>query len=236
MERDPAVRDLVGSKLEKFVSRGYIQPGSVKSLISFFTVPKGDADVRVVFDGTRPGLNDTIWAPSFHLPTIKSLLPMVEPGSWQSDIDVGEQFYNYCLDPNLRAYCGLDVTEYVPLHSGKTRWLEWSHCVMGIKSSPHGCVKMQTLGEEVIRGNPRQHSKPFFYDSIILNLPGSPTYDPCLAKVCKVTSYHGCTAGDMVTYVDDIRTVGHSFCHCWNVSHRVGTRLCYLGIQDALRK
>ena len=73
VERDPKIREVVASKLEKFVHRGYIQPGSIQSLISFFTVPKGEADVRVMFDGTRSGLNDAIWAPSFHLPTIESL-------------------------------------------------------------------------------------------------------------------------------------------------------------------
>jgi hypothetical protein len=73
VERDPKIREVVASKLEKIVHRGYIQPGSIQSLISFFTVPKGEADVRVMFDGTRSGLNDAIWAPSFHLPTIESL-------------------------------------------------------------------------------------------------------------------------------------------------------------------
>jgi hypothetical protein len=107
---------------------------------------------------------------------------------------------------------------------------------MGVKSSPHGCVKMQSLGEEVVRGNPRQPSNPFFYDSVVLNLAGSSSYDSRFAKVRKLKSQHDHTAGDMATYVDDNRTVGFSSRHGWNVSHRVGTRLYYLGIQDALRK
>jgi len=106
------IRRQVGSKLNKFVEKGYVKRGAVRRLISFFTVPKGDADVRVVFDGTRSGLNAVIWAPSFHLPTVDSLLPALEPGYWQNDIDIGEQFYNFCLDPKVRPYCGLDTLRY----------------------------------------------------------------------------------------------------------------------------
>jgi hypothetical protein len=42
----------------------------VSSLTSFFAVPKGTAGIRVVYDATRSGLNDAIWAPNFFLPTI----------------------------------------------------------------------------------------------------------------------------------------------------------------------
>ncbi len=40
----------------------------------------------------------------------------------------------------------------------------------------------------------------------------------------------------MATYIDDVRTTGSLATHCWKVSHRVSTQLCYLGIQDAFRK
>jgi len=86
--------------------------GAVTSLISYFSVPKGDSDIRLVLDGTKSGLNSALWAPSFHLPTVDSLLPALQPGSWQGDIDIGEMFYNYGLHPSLQAYCGLDVQEY----------------------------------------------------------------------------------------------------------------------------
>lgn len=115
------------------MQRGYITNGTALSLISFLTVPKGESDVRVVFNGTRSGLNDAIWVPSFHLPTIDSLLPALEPGYWQSDIDVGEQFYNFQLDPALQPYCGLDVTYYVEHALGLVLWLLWVSCIMGLK-------------------------------------------------------------------------------------------------------
>jgi hypothetical protein len=226
----------VQQKLEKIVRRGYVQKGTVRSLISFFTVPKGDSDVCVVFDETRSGLNNAIWVPSFHLPTINSLLSSLEPGYWQSDINVGEQFYNFGLDPRLQPYCGLDVTHYMDRPPGVALWLLWVRCVIGLKSSPHGCVKMQSLVEELLRGNPRDSKNPFYFDQVLLNLPGSPSYDPHVVRARKFDSRHNKTAGDMLTYVDDTRTTGRSAGHCWDVSHQVGTCLSYLGIQDALRK
>ncbi len=201
-------------------------------------MPKGEDDVRIVFDGSKSGLNAAIWAPSFTLPTVESLLPMLEPGTWQGDIDVGEMFYNYMLDPSIRAYCGVDVDPYLRKEQTGRRlaWLMWLRCVMGLKSSPHGCTKMQALAEEFIRGCSMDCTNPFFYDSIILNLPGQPKYDPSRPWFCKFDSRINAIASDMVTYVDDLRTTGATQQRCRDVCHVVSTRFCYLGIQDALRK
>lgn len=149
---------------------------------------------------------------------------------------MGEQFYNFELHPDLQPFCGLDVTQYTQGSPGTVKWLRWDRCVMGLKSSPHRFVKMQSLREEVVRGNSQAGSNPFHFDEVILNLPGSPTYNPCHARVWKISSYTGRTAGDMHTYVDDARVAGRDFWYCWAVGHHVSTRFCYLGIQDTLRK
>jgi hypothetical protein len=39
-------------KLEKVLERGYISPGWVASLTSYFAVPKGEDDIRLVYKGT----------------------------------------------------------------------------------------------------------------------------------------------------------------------------------------
>jgi hypothetical protein len=127
---------------------------------------------------------------------------MLEPGTWQADMDVGEMLYNFMLDRSLRSACGVDVQPYLGGGS-RTRvaWMCWSRCVMGLKPSPYGCVRMQAL-----------------------------------ARVSKIVSASGKIAGDLGTYVDDLRPVGSSERHCVAVAHRISTLLCYLGIQDALRK
>jgi len=43
-------------------------------------------------------------------------------------------------------------------------------------------------------------------------------------------------AGDIKAYVDDLRALGWSMEHAWQIAHLVASRLQYLGIQDALRK
>ena len=79
-EPDVLIKQQVREKLCKFTTRGYIRPGTVNSLISYFTVPKGETDICLVFDGTKSGLNAAIWAPTFTLPTVDSLLPCIERG------------------------------------------------------------------------------------------------------------------------------------------------------------
>ncbi len=57
-------------KISKVRKRRYVEPGKVSALTSFFAVPKGVDDIRMVCDGTKLGLNDNIWVPRFPLPTI----------------------------------------------------------------------------------------------------------------------------------------------------------------------
>jgi hypothetical protein len=134
---DESIVAAVRSKFDKFRARGYVTKGPVQGLTSYFTVPKGDGNVRVVFDGTNSGLNDIIWTPSFSLPSANALLATLEPGTWMANIDVGEQFYSFLLDPKVRPYCGVDLSPYYP---EVTSWEHWCCCVMGLKSSPYGCV------------------------------------------------------------------------------------------------
>ena len=101
----------MAKKLVKVVRWGYIQEGSVISLTGFFAVPKGDSDIRMVYNTTKCGLNETLWAPSFLLPTIDTTLRQVEIGGFMSDIDLGEMFLNFPLDDKLRKYVGVDLTD-----------------------------------------------------------------------------------------------------------------------------
>jgi hypothetical protein len=46
-EANPNVVTAVRAKLDKFRNKGYVVKGTVESLTSYFTVPKGDGDVRI---------------------------------------------------------------------------------------------------------------------------------------------------------------------------------------------
>jgi hypothetical protein len=73
-QRVPKPEDLkkMIAKLDKVLGRGYISPGLVVSLTSYFAVPKGESDIRLVYDGSSSGLNGSLWAPSFWMPTSQS--------------------------------------------------------------------------------------------------------------------------------------------------------------------
>jgi len=121
-EQNLEVKEQVCRKLDKCHDRGYIAKGDVSSLTPYFTVPKGDGDVRVIF-GTKSDLNKALWAPPFMLSTLTFLLRAVEPGTWMADIDIGEMFYNFPLEEAIQVCCGVDLRPYLP---NITTWERWT--------------------------------------------------------------------------------------------------------------
>jgi len=61
-----------------------------------------------------------MWVPSFSLPTMKSLTNLLDGHSWMSDLDMGEQFLNFPLDPKVQPLCGIDVHPYLGTAGTKT--------------------------------------------------------------------------------------------------------------------
>jgi hypothetical protein len=98
--------------LDKLREQGYVTKGEVHSLTSFFAVPKGTEDVRMVYDGTKPGLNDAIWVARFPLPTVNTMLRAVDENTYMGDMDIGEMFLNFILHESMQALCGVDLTEF----------------------------------------------------------------------------------------------------------------------------
>jgi hypothetical protein len=60
VEKDQDTWKAMRAKLEKVKTLRYIQPGTVTSLTFYFSVPKGETDIRMVYDGTKSGLNDSM--------------------------------------------------------------------------------------------------------------------------------------------------------------------------------
>jgi hypothetical protein len=95
-------------KLKAVQAKGYKAEGEVWGLTSYFAVPKGADDIRMVYDATASGLNSCLWVPSFWLPSAESLVDCMTEDSWMGDLDMGEQFLNFPLHPDLQQYCGID--------------------------------------------------------------------------------------------------------------------------------
>jgi hypothetical protein len=236
---DADQRQKLMKKVNKVRGRGYVQPGFVKSLTGFFAVPKAGTDIRVVYDATQCGLNDALWAPNFFLPTVDSILRNASSATWFGDLDLGEMFLNYALDLDLRPYAGIDVTELEAdsMKEGIKRIFErWSRTLMGFKPSPYICTQTFAWSEEIINGDPSDVTNPFYWDKVILNLPGQSDYDPTMPKVYKWNSVEDCMASFYGTYIDDVRSGGSSELACRDASRRIASRINYLGQQDAVRK
>jgi hypothetical protein len=175
LPREPEKVEQVKSKLNKVINRRYISPEEMVNVTSYFDVPKGDDDIRMVYDFTASKLNDALWAPNFWLPTISNVLDCTTHSSWFGDVDAGEMFLNFPLDRSMRKYCGVDVTCVLPPTQPKKRTIHcWQRMTMGMKPSPWVTTRLLSWLTEIVKGDRSQASNPFKWDKVILNLPGLP--------------------------------------------------------------
>jgi len=221
--------DLLKGKVNKVIARGYVEKGFVKSLINYFSVPKGLDDIRVVYDGTKSGLTDSTWSPNFFMPSISSLLLYSSPSTWYSDMDLGEMFLNFFMHEKLRPFSGVDVTNLL----GKG-WMRWNRTFMGFRASPYLAVKTYSFVLDIIRGDWKDESNPFAFTHIRINLPGTKGYDPSIPWIAKM--WNDEEGAEVVVYMDDIRPFGGSEWRCRAGGKRASKYTQYLGIQDAARK
>jgi hypothetical protein len=204
--RDPKIKEKVIEKLQKVRMRRYIANGYVVSLTSFFDVPKGDDDIRLVYDGSVGGLNDSLWVPRFSLSTLNGQLRAVEEGTYMGDLDVGECFLNFMLHPTLRPYTGVDFTLFFPTersmgpNGASTVWKTWLRAAMGLKSSPYQAVQALGFAEEIIQGDRRDPRNIFRWGRVRLNLPGCEAYNPSLPWISKVRSEDGKIVADLFAF------------------------------------
>jgi hypothetical protein len=119
-ESDTLMRSRILGKLLNAIQKGYIAEGTIKSLTSYFAVPKGTEDIRMVYDASVSGLNDCLWAPNFWLPSAEGLVKAISTELWMGDLDMGEQFLNFPMHPSLQHYCGIDLRPLLEPTSQKT--------------------------------------------------------------------------------------------------------------------
>jgi hypothetical protein len=229
------------AKLKDVAEKGYIEYGRATSLMSYFAVDKANGlDIRMVYNGTRCGLNDVIWAPWFLLPNAEDLVESVEPGTYMGDNDAGEMFLNYILHEDLKELTGIDVTQFLGKtneETGKRVKLiyRWTRNAMGLKPSPYLSIQAFSWMFEVLFGDRLDENNVFRWKNLVLNLPGDPKYDPSKSWVRKERA-DGSLASECLVYVDDMRPTGSSPTECWKAGQRVASVSAYHGLQDASRK
>jgi hypothetical protein len=84
-EKDCAIKARMRKKLKAVRERRYIRAGFVRLLTSYLSLPKGEDDIRMVYNGTESGLNDSIWVPRFILPTVNTHLRAVDEETHMAD-------------------------------------------------------------------------------------------------------------------------------------------------------
>ena len=226
---------LMNAKVQKVRWRRYICLGPVYSLTHMFSVPKGISDIRMVYDGTKSGLNDCLFAPHFSLPVMAHTLRSLLKGYYGADLDVGEMFLNWWLGTELRPYAGVDVTHVREAGETGRTWERWVRNFMGLRDSPFRSLQMMIMAKFVAYGDRTDEENPFQWESVVLNLPGDPDYDPSLPWVMKVRR-DGHLASEVYIYVDDGKFTGWNRLECWRAVQRFSKVLSWLGIQDAFRK
>lgn len=234
-ENDEVVRERIRKKVQKVLERQYLGYGPVESLISFFSVPKGKDDIRVVYNGTSSGLNEAIWVPRFPLPTMQRHLRQVDERTFMADADLGEMFLNFPLHKLLRRLCGVDLSTHIPKAGMERHWVRWERAAMGLRSSPYQCTQGGQFVLEMAMGDRRDPTNVFRWERVELNLPGSPDYKPSRAWVT-LRRADGSLASFVVLFVDDLRVMAGSERECWLACRRVASTFNYVGVQDAARK
>jgi hypothetical protein len=232
--RDGLIRARMRAKLETIRAKWYITVAFVLSLTSFFSVPKGDEDIRMVYNGAESGLNESIWVPRFILPTLETHLRAVDESTFMVDVDIGECFLNFILHRELKELAGVDLTHFFS-EDGTPLWEAWDRAAMGLKSSPYQAVSALTVADEMIRGDRKDKKNVFRWERVRLNLPVSEGYASGIPWVSKVRK-DGTMAADLFTFVDDFRPTGTGKKECWQAAHRAASILNFLGIQDAPSK
>jgi len=245
---DADTRAKIRAKIDKVLYRRYMVGAltsgvTLKSWIRYFGVPKGEFDIRVVYDGTANGLNDSIFTPTFWLPTIDTLTRALGSTSWMADRDVMDMFLNFTLHHSALPFTGVDLRPLIEEgEDGMDRLALWVRNAMGLKPSPYNSIKTALVGEEVCRGDRHntnvgpdgKEENPFQWDYVRLNLPG-PKYDPLLSWVAKIRK-DGLLACELMTFVDDERIVAPTRELAYQAGHRVAAIQAYLGIMDSARK
>jgi hypothetical protein len=56
-EKDVGLAEKIGKKLSQVWDRQYVEKGQVSSLTGYFSVPKGEGDVHIVYNMSKSGLN-----------------------------------------------------------------------------------------------------------------------------------------------------------------------------------
>jgi hypothetical protein len=231
VNRDQELRRKEKEKKFKVINFGYLLETcwmGLKSLMHFCSVGKGDSDIRIVYNGTKSGLNAATWIPWFAIPANTALERVVVAGSVQADNDYEDMFLNFILHEGLQDYTGVDVSGLFADEDSEED-TKWDRPAMGLTGSPYTCVQGSSRGKRVTLGKREDRDNVFHWEDVVMNLPGTFGYDATQPKIYK-QRFDGLIAADLVIYIDDVRTVAKARREAWRASSQVAKNLRLAGI------
>ncbi len=204
---------------------------------------KGTSDIRMVYNRTSCGLNAHLHAPHHGLLSVKHTLQALREGYYQCNLDVGKQFLNYKLHKSLRELSGVDVREVRSKDPSDAQWKasrggsweRWEQNWIGMHDSLYCSLQWQARLKLEVYGDQRLRTKPFHWDRVVMNLPGSTGYWADLPWVMKVR-WDGQVATKVFIYVDDGRPTRPIEFLTWQAGQAYGAGYTRRGVQDASRK
>lgn len=167
----------------------------------------------MVWDLSINGVNESIYTPSFQLPTLTSYHRQVEAGIEAGNFDIREQFPNYQLHPSESPYMGVRLPPalvkllHVEGHDCG-EYMCWGHLPFWWQSSPYHALRMLTRALEIAIGAPDEKGTPFGWVKVELNLPAMSHYNLALPRVHHL-GVDGALAAFIISYFDDGRVAAH---------------------------
>ena len=107
---------------------------------------------------------------------------------------------------------------------------------MGLRPAPFWSCRFYCLVEEFFIGQRKNTSNVYYWDKIVFNLPGSPSFNPTLPFVFKWDSVNQRIATSIKAYVDDLRIIAANVEIAWKASRQTAAGIQRLGSQDAPHK
>ena len=188
--------------------------------MDYFSVPKGIdpdtgrvLDIRMVYNGTSSGLNASVWAASFWMPSPNTATRQVHYGYYSIDLDLGEFFLNFPLSETIHPFVSVrmesikEILNHMPSQDAVAKHEAWARLLMGFKTSPFCAIRHFYLAEEFRFGDPKDLKNAMRWDHVVFNLPGMKNFDPHMPWVYLWDDIDQCIASIVITFVDDVPQV-----------------------------
>lgn len=227
-------------KVFKLKFQWYLEHGFVDLTVPRFSITKVLVDgvvldIRVVWDSSSNGHNETLWAPGFMLDDfldviehvfkwlsvpVKVYLLMGSPAqdyalpassftkSLQGDVDVSSMFMNFQAHHKERHALGVrDIETHGDGSYEPHTFLRYSTLHFGGKCSPYLACQAELRILEACMGNRHDENNEWQWEEVWLNLMFAAGYDCSLPRVILLRK-DGEAATRKAVYVDDIHPTG----------------------------